>query len=146
MTLYKILKYLSIAVGALGVILFFWLMSKGGDALTNSAELQDSILNPFLSLTYFIFGLTILAVLVFLVVRLFSGNIKVTLISVGAFLVVFLISYATASDQTSTLPNGTQVSGSMSQWVETGLNMFYILGVVAVLALCYSSVKKLLIR
>ena len=146
MTLYKVLKYISFLLGGIGVVLFIWLLSKGDDAIISSPELQGSILNSFLILTWIVIGIAVLAVLVFVILKLFSGNIKNILISIGAFIAVFLISYVSASSDDYRLPNGTAVSGQLSKWVDTGLYMFYILAVVAVLALLISSVKKLTFR
>lgn len=146
MTLYRVLKYISFLLGGIGAVLFIWLLSKGDDAIIASPELQDSILNSFLILTWVVIGVAVLSVLVFVILKLFSGNIKNILISIGAFIAVFLISYVSASSDDYRLPNGTQVSGQLSKWVDTGLYMFYILAVVAVLALLISSLKKLTFR
>lgn len=146
MGLYKILKYVAYLVGALGVILFVWLLAKGDAALTESADLQDSILNPFLTLTWVVIGIAILSVLIFVVLKFFEGNIKEIMISLGAFIVVFLIAFVTSSSDPITYPNGAGISGQGAKWMETGLTMFYILGVVAVVALLVSSVKKLTFR
>ncbi len=146
MTLYRVLKYISFLLGGIGAVLFIWLLSKGDDAIIASPELQDSILNSFLILTWVVIGVAVLSVLVFVILKLFSGNIKNILISIGAFIAVFLISYVSASSDDYRLPNGTQVSGQLSKWVDTGLYMFYILAVVAVLTLLISSLKKLTFR
>lgn len=146
MTLYKVLKYVAFALGGLGLILFFWLISKGDDAVVSSPELQDSIMNPFLILTYVTIAIAVVSVLVFVLAGLMGGNIKKTVISLGAFLLVFLIAYFMADSEDYVLPNGTPVSGSVSKWVDTGLVMFYILGVAAVLVLIGSSLKKLTFR
>lgn len=146
MTLYKILKYVAFAIGGIGVVLFFWLLLKGDAAIVASPDLQESILNPFLILTWIVFGIAVVSVILFVFAKLFSGNIKNVLISVGAFVAIFLISYISADSTGYDLPNGTHVSGSLSQWVDTGLYMFYILAVLAIIALLISSMKKLTFR
>jgi|SRR5690625_454781 len=146
MTLYRILKYVTFVLGGIGLALFFWLLSKGDDAIKASPDLQESLLNPFLILTWVVFGIAVLSVLIFVFARLFSGNIKSILISIAAFVAVFLIAFISADSQSYELPNGTYVSGQISRWVDTGLYMFYILAVVAVLALIISSMKKLTFR
>jgi|SRR5699024_6622444 len=146
MTLYKVLKYISFLLGGIGVVLFIWLLSKGDDAIIASPELQESILNSFLILTWIVIGITVLSVLVFVILRLFTENIKSILISIGAFVAVFLIAYLSANSESYNLPNGTHVSGQLSKWVDTGLYMFYILAIGAVLALLISSLKKLTFR
>lgn len=146
MNLYKILKYLTFVIGALGIVLFIWLMSKGDAAVTDSVDLQNSILNPFLTLTYVVMAIAVVAVLIFVVLKFFEGNVKELLISLGAFIVIFLISFVSANGEPISYANGMHISGQGAKWVETGLIMFYILGIVAVLALIFSSVKKITFR
>lgn len=144
MGIYKILKYLAYLVGGIGVILFLILIGKGDSEIIADADLQDSLLNPFLYLTYFIFFITIAAILIFVLARFFSGgNLKNLLLSLGIFAVVFLISLVMANGDAVTYENGAHISGSGAKWMNTGLNMTYILGVLAILALVLSSFQKL---
>lgn len=146
MTLYKVFKYLALAIGGVAFALFLWLLSIGDDAIT--AEGTDgAILSGFTALSWITLILTIVPVLIFVIVSLLnSSNLKVTLGAIGAFILIFLVAYLTGSSEGYTMANGTQVSGSLSQWVETGLNMFYILAAIAVLALIASSVRNLTLR
>lgn len=146
MTLYRVLKYVAFILGGIGFALYLWLLTKGDEAIKASPDLQESILNPFLILTWIVIGIAVVSVLIFVIANLVSGDIKRILISVGSFVVVFLIAFFAADSTAYQLPNGTHVSGQLSKWVDTGLNMFYILAVVAVLALLISSVKKLTFR
>lgn len=144
MGIYKILKYLAYLVGGIGVVLFFILIGKGDSEIIANADLQDGLLNPFLYLTYFIFFLTIAAILIFVIARFFGGgNLKELFISLGVFVVIFLISFVMAGGSEITYDTGVHISGSGAKWMNTGLNMTYILGVVAILALLLSSVKKI---
>ncbi len=143
MGLYKILKYLAALIGAIGIALFIWLMAKGPDAVSNSPELQESILNPFLYITYFILGLAIVLILVFMVVRMLGHSIKGTLIGLGGFILIFLVSYFAAGSEAITYSNGTHLSASGVKWMNTGLNMLYILLALAILSMLFSSVKNL---
>lgn len=147
MALYKILRYLAFAIGAFGIILLIWLFVKGEDEFIASPDLQESILNPFLYLTYFTLALTVIAVLVFVLLGLFTGeNIKGTLIGLGAFALLFVISFLIADGEPITYPNGASISGSGAKWMNTGIYLCYILGVVALVTLLVSSMKKLTFR
>lgn len=143
MTIYKVLKYVAFILGGVGLALFFWVLIEGDDAIKASPDLAESILNPFLALTWIVIGIAVVSVLIFVIAKLISGDIKRMLISVGAFAAVFLIAFFMADSTAYELPNGMEVSGQLSRWVDTGLYMFYILAIVAVLALLISSVKKL---
>ena len=83
-------------------------------------------------------------VLIFVVSGVLAGNVKKTLMSVGAFLAVVLISYAMASGSTEGLPlvDNKVVSEGTSRLVGTGLIAFYILAVAAIVSMVFSGVKK----
>lgn len=144
--LYKIFKYVAIAVGVLGLI-FLGRIVFAGEGIENSADVQNSLINPFLIVTYIILALVILCVLIFTLKGLFeTDNVKATLISIGAFVVIFIISYISADNQEMTLANGTSISGSGAKWVSSGLIMFYILAVVSILSMIGGWVKSIMNR
>lgn len=146
MTLYKILKYLAFLIGGLGVVLFLWLLVKGDATITDDADLQESILTPFLYLTYFTIFVAVLSVVLFVLVQLKDGNVKEIMVSIGSFVVLFLISFFIASSEPIEYANGASLAGTGVKWMETGLNLTLILMVVSVAALVLSSVKKLTFR
>lgn len=145
MTLHKILKYLAIVVGVIGLILLGRIVYTGDDAIENSADLQASVVNPILFLAYFIFAFIIVLVLVFVIRGLFKGDIKKTLISIGAFLLIVVLAYVIADD---TIPAGINedvvLSEGDSRWISTGLITFYFLAVIAIGAMILSGIKKLM--
>lgn len=144
MGLYKALKYLAYVVGGIGIVLFGILLFKGDSEVVASEDLQNSLLNPFLYLTYFIFAVTIIAIVIFILAKFFDGsNLKNLLISLGAFVAVFLVALIFANGDAIQYANGSSISASGAKWMNTGLNMVYILAIVAVVALFLSSVKKL---
>lgn len=69
-------------------------------------------------------------------------RLKRTLISVGLFLGVVLISYIFA-DSSDVKANGIVYSGATSKWVSAGLNAFYLLAVVAVGAMVWTGFNKI---
>ena len=89
-------------------------------------------------------AIVVLMVLMFVVSGVLAGNVKKTLMSVGAFLAVVVISYVMASGSTEGLPlvDNEMVSESTSRWVGTGLIAFYILAVAAIGSMVFSGVKK----
>jgi hypothetical protein len=80
----------------------------------------------------------------FVISGVLAGNVKKTLMSVGAFLAVVVISYVMASGSTEGLPlvDNKVVTESTSRWVGTGLIAFYILAVAAIGSMVFSGVKK----
>lgn len=145
MTLHKILKYLALVIGVVGLILWGRVLMTGDDALENSAALQASVITPFLIVAYIVFALIVLLVLFFVIKGLFSGDIKKTLISIGLFIAVIVVAYLLADGTPMYNRNDVQtLDATGSKWVGTGLITFYILACTAILAMVISGVKKLI--
>jgi len=140
MGLHKIFKIVALLLGLAGVVFWFLLVSKGDEYVKMTGE----GVSPMLYTGYIIMAIVALMVLLFVVSGVLAGNVKKTLMSVGAFLAVVLISYAMASGSTEGLPlvDNKVVSESTSRLVGTGLIAFYILAVVAIFSMVFSGVKK----
>jgi len=146
MGLHKISKIFAWLLGVAGVITLIMIISKGDqaieDALISSGD--TSAIDPIYFIGVLIFALTLAIVLVFVIKGVLSGNIKKTLLSVGAFLVVVVIGYAMSSSSIEGLPlvDNQPITESTSKWVGTGLNTFYILGILAIVSMVYSGFTK----
>lgn len=140
MGLHKIFKIVALLLGLAGVVFWFLLVSKGDEYVKMTGE----GVSPMLYTGYIIMAIVVLMVLLFVVSGVLAGNVKKTLMSVGAFLAVVLISYVMASGSTEGLPlvDNKVVSESTSRLVGTGLIAFYILAVVAIFSMVFSGVKK----
>jgi len=93
MTIHKVLKYLALVIGVIGLILLGRIIIAGDEAIMASTAEQNSLLEPLMWLSYIILGISILIVGIFVIKGLFTGNVKNTLISVGAFLLIIAIAY-----------------------------------------------------
>ncbi len=136
--MHKLVKIAAIIISILSVIFLGLLMA-------NSDAEDNSWVAPLIYISYFILAACIAVVLIFVLKNLFSNkeNLKRTLISVGLFLGVVLISYILA-DSSEVTANGEVFSSSTSKWVSTGLNMFYILGLAAIGAMVWTGFNKLI--
>lgn len=144
MGIYKILKYLALAIGVISAILLVRVLMAGDDAITDSPDVQASVVDPFLWISYIVLGLVIALVLIYVIKGLFRGNIKKTLMSVGLFLLIIVLAYVIADDSIVYDRNDVaQVSASGSKWVGAGLITFYILAGFAILAMIFSGVTKI---
>lgn len=144
MTLHKILKYLALVIGVVGLILLGRIIYAGDTAIEASGDMQTSYLDPFMWVAYLVLFIVIFSVLFFVIKGLFRGNIKNTLISVGAFVAIILIAYVLTDGSEVQLKDGDVLSASGSHWVGAGLVTFYILAAIAVLSMVFSGVKKLM--
>ena len=144
MGIYKILKYLALAIGVISAILLARVLMAGDEAITDSPDVQASVVDPFLWISYIVLGIVIALVLIYVLKGLFRGNIKKTLLSVGAFLLIVVLAYVIADDSIIYDRNDVaQISASGSKWVGAGLITFYILGAFAILAMVFSGVTKI---
>ncbi|MGO4913319.1 MULTISPECIES: hypothetical protein [unclassified Leeuwenhoekiella] len=143
--LHKILKIVALILSILGAVWLVRIILAGDTAILDSADLQDSLVTPFIYIAYFIFAIALVFVLVFVIKNIFTSgsSIKGTLIGLGAFLAVVAISFLLASGEETPMRDGEVLSASASRWVEAGIYAFYILALVAVGAMVFSGVKKL---
>jgi hypothetical protein len=144
MTLHKILKYVALVLGLIGIVFLVRILLADDGSIVASADAQESLITPFLWLAYFILLITLVLVAFFVIKGLFRGDIKTTLISIGAFALVIVIAYVLTDGSEVQLKDGGTLSASGSHWVSAGLGMFYILGAIAVGAMFLSGVKKLI--
>ncbi|MBO3099276.1 hypothetical protein [Gelidibacter pelagius] len=148
MNLHRILKIVAALLGLAGIIFLVMVISKGDTAIQSAAADGDSaILDPMLYVTYVIFALTIVLVLIFVLQNLFTNtsSLKSTLIGVGAFAGVLIISYilSSGSDAGNYLYNGAPATEGEAHMVGAGLVAFYILIIGAAAAMLLSGIKKI---
>lgn len=144
MTIHKVLKYLALVIGVIGLILLGRIIIAGDDAISASTADQNSLLEPMMWVGYIVLAICILIVGFFVIKGLFSGNVKNTLISVGAFVLVVVIAYVLTDGTEVQLKDGDTLSASGDHWVGAGLVVFYILAAIAVGAMVLSGIKKLI--
>ena len=145
----KIVNILKIVIGIIAAILFLRIMIEDDDLIKEQVELQTSLVSPDLYLAYIILGIAVLLAVVFTLIGVFKGNIKKTLIAVGSFVVIVLISlYALAGDYGTgfKISDTETLSESGAHWVGAGLYTFYILAIIAIGSMLVSTVKKSMIN
>ena len=133
--MHKILKIALVFFGALGAILWFQL--PGSDVPASEAA-ESSAMTLMFSITYLLLAVAVLFSFYFAFQKLFSTkeNIKKALFSIGGFLAIVLISYIAASgtdiDLAAMADKGNPTTESTVRNIGMGLNMFFILTLVAV--------------
>lgn len=147
----KLSKILTLAAGLIGLIGFFFfirIMIEGDEALKIDADLQGSILSPFISFSIFILVVTAVIAVVFSALNMIKHPrvLKRTLMGVGALLILLVVAYSLADDGAvmsmgKVLEDGE--AGSVSKWVSTGINFSAILGVIGFGAFFVDFVKSL---
>ena len=141
MGLHKILKIVAFALAIIGAI--FALIIMAGDE-----ETAQNMSGNMLYIAYAVLGIVLLLVLLFVLKGLFAGDIKKTLMTVGAFAAVVIISYVISSGSDLDLKpftdKGLDVTESVSKNVGAGLYTFYILAALAIGSMLYGGAKKML--
>ncbi len=140
MALHKILKIVALLLSVAGIIFLAMIIAKGDTVVAETG----ADVNGFLYVAYIIFAITLLFVIFFVLKGFFEGNIKSTLIAVGAFLLVVVISYVLADGTPMASQDGGMLSASDSKWIGAGLYTFYILALVAIGSMVFSGVQKLI--
>ncbi len=126
-------RILLIGLIVIGVILWI-LVLNGGDANVG----------PMLNMGYIVFFVSVaLAVLSFLFgIAINPASLKKVGIGLVIVAVIFGLSYVLADDTVLESYKG-RADESTSKLVSTGLNAFYIVGLLAVLSVVYSGVARL---
>ena len=140
MGLHKILRIVALVFSIVGIVFLAMIVSKGDDVVRETGEGLDGLLY----VAYILFAIVLFFVIIFVLKGLMGGNIKKTLIVLGAFLAVVVISYVMADGVETEMRDGEILSASGSKWVSTGLYVFYFLGVIAIGSMALSGVKKLI--
>ena len=144
--MYKIVKIVLAVLGLIGVILWFQLPSTDVPA---TEAIGSASMNFMFIITYLLLGLAILISLVFSLVNLFSNpqSLKKTLFVIGGFLLVMAISYGLATGTDVSIEEmagrGIQTSETTIKRIGMGLNMFFILTIIAVAAMIWGGVRKM---
>ena len=139
MNLHKVTKIVAIVISILSLV------ALGGLMATSDSE-DNSWISPLIYLSYIILLACIVVVLIYVFKNLFSNkeNLKKTLIYIGVFFGVVLVSFILADGtEIKSASNEIIASESTSKWVSTGLNTFYLLAVAAIGTMVWTGFNKI---
>lgn len=142
----KIIKIVLVVLGALSAIL--WYQLPGRDVPASEA-VESGAMNFMFIITYLLLGFAVVVSLVFTLKNLFANpkSLKKTLMVIGGFIVVVLISYVLASGTDVSIEEmagrGIDTSETTIRRIGTGLNMFFLLVLIAVAAMVMGAFKNM---
>ncbi len=148
----KLSKILSIVTGLIGLIAIFFLIRiimEGDDAVKESADIQNSLVSPYITFATIILYITAIIAIVFSVINLIKHPqlLKKTLMSVIILGILLAIAYVIADDGATLNASGIVLedgeAGATSKWVSTGIWYSLILGALGILAIFSGFVKSL---
>lgn len=149
MKLHKILKIFAAVLSLIGAIILVMIISKGDTAITSAYEAGEdtSLVDNMAYVAYLIFVIVLVFVIGFVIKNLFTdtGSLKSTLIGLGAFVTVLVISYVSSGGDPTVYKHSEGIATeTSSHLVGAGLVAFYILGVLAIGSILFTGVKKLI--
>jgi hypothetical protein len=140
--MHKILKIFLLVIGVVSAILWYLLPER--DMPTAEAA-QSGAMNAMFMITYLLLGIAVVASLVYTLLNLFSNpkGLKKTLFVIVGFLLVVAIAYVMSSG-TDVAPDYAAMSTeSTVKRIGMGLNVFFILTIVAIGAIVLPGIKKI---
>jgi hypothetical protein len=144
--MYKIVKIVLAVIGLIGVILWFQLPS--GDVPATEA-IESGSMNFMFMITYLLMAIAVIASLAFSLIHLFANpkSLKKSLYVIVGFLIVVAISYALATGTDVSIEEmagrGIATTESTIKRIGMGLNMFFILTIIAVGAMIWGGLRKM---
>lgn len=144
--MYKIVKIVLAVLGLIGVIFWFQLPET---EVPEAEAIQSSAMNFMFIITYILLAIAVFASLFFSLINLFANpkSLKKTLLVIGGFLLVVAISYGLASGTDVSIDEmaarGISTSEGIVKRIGMGLNMFFILTIIAVGAMIWGGVRKM---
>jgi hypothetical protein len=129
----------------IGALILFVLATIFWVTIAMSDETDGGLIMPMILLSYLaIIIATGLALYYSIMALLKSPNLKKTLMYIGIFIAIFLIGLATGSSEEYVAKDGAVMATALdSRLASAGLFMFYILAIIAVGLMIYTSFAKL---
>ena len=140
--MHKILKIFLLVVGVISAILWYLLPER--DMPTAEAA-QSGAMNAMFMITYLLLGIAVVASLVYTLINLFANpkGLKKTLFVVFGFLLIVAIAYVMSSGTDVSADFAAMSTESTVKKIGMGLNVFFILTVVAIVAIILPGIKNL---
>ncbi len=147
----KMSKQLMLVVGAIGLIAIFFLarvVIEGDVAITASADLQSSVVSPFITFSIIILVLTTLVTVVFSAYTLAQHpeQLKKALLGIGVLGVLLLITYFVSPNSQVVDVTGKVLmeESSTSQLISAGISYGFLLGTIGIGFFLWDFVKSMI--
>ncbi|MDP5106223.1 MAG: hypothetical protein NWQ31_08635 [Polaribacter sp.] len=147
----KILNILIAAIAFIGGILFIRVLMEDAQAIEESVDLQNSLVSPLISFSYW---LCIAAILITIGLALMSlirnpENLKKTLGGLAVLAVLLLVAYFLSDsnavyNSAGGIEAGGEAGSAINRWVGAGIWYSIILGSIAGLFFVWDLVKGLI--
>ena len=146
MNLEKITRIGCIALGALGMIFLSLVFFTGDDSIKMAAASGDyGVITPIILLSQIVLFIAVLVTLTFSLrgIAKDKSKMKNAIKSTGLFLLVVLIGFLLSNVVETPMRDGKVLSAIGSRLVGTGINVFFILTIIAVGLMVFPGTKKI---
>ena len=142
----KIVKIALAVLGLISAVLWYQLPSQDMPA---SEAVESGAITGMFTITYILLAVAVVASLLFTLINLFAHpqKLKKTLVMIGAFAAVLAFSWAIASGTDVNLDEmarrGIPTTETTVKNIGTGLNLFFVLVIIAVGTMLWGGIKKM---
>lgn len=142
----KIVKIVLAVIGVIAAIM--WYQLPGKDVPVAEA-IQSGSMNIMFLILYILLAVAAASALFFTLKNLFANpkSLKKTLLVIGAFLAVVLLSYIASSGTDVSIEEmanrGVATTESTIKNIGTGLNVFFLLVIIAVASMAWGGLRKM---
>ena len=146
MNLEKIIRIGCIALGLLGMIFLSLVFFTGDDTIKMAAASGDyGVITPIILLSQIVLFIAVLVTLTFSLRGIAKDKTKMknAVKSTGLFLLVVLIGFLLSNGVETPMRDGKVLSAMGSRLVGTGINVFFILTIIAVGLMVFPGTKKI---
>ncbi|MGB5497962.1 MAG: hypothetical protein WBM77_03445 [Maribacter sp.] len=140
--MHKFLKIFLVVVGIISAILWYLLPER--DMPTAEAA-QSGAMNAMFMITYLLLGIAVVSSLVYTIMNLFANpkGLKKTLYVAAGLVLVVGIAYGMSSGTDVSADFAAMSTESTVKKIGMGLNVFFILTIVAIVAILLPGIKKI---
>ena len=146
MNLEKITRIGCISLGLLGMIFLSLVFFTGDDTIKMAAASGDyGVITPIILLSQIVLFIAVLVTLTFSLRGISKDKTKMknAVKSTGLFLMVILIGFLLSNGVETPMRDGKVLSAMGSRLVGTGINVFFILTIIAVGLMVFPGTKKI---
>ena len=146
MNLEKITRIGCISLGLLGMIFLSLVFFTGDDTIKMAAASGDyGVITPIILLSQIVLFIAVLVTLTFSLRGISKDKTKMknAVKSLGLFLMVVLIGFLLSNGVETPMRDGKVLSAMGSRLVGTGINVFFILTIIAVGLMVFPGTKKI---
>lgn len=133
----NIIKIVVTIIAVIGAILLVRVLMAGEQEITDSVELQNSLVSPLVYFSQILFFAAVIITVILSLLGLFKNpeNLKKTLLGLGVFGVLFIIAYFSADanavlDNAGKVLEGGEAGSSINKLVGAGIVFSLILGAI----------------